>query len=244
MVNRKDLQKEYYSAEKEHSYLRYRAEDLYAKNLAGYLLDFVHIAQGDAVFEIGAGAGRFTIHLLKAGFNIACVDISEAQLKRLQEDSKNSGIAEGKLKIHCAPIEDMPVSAGDCHDAIIGFFILHHLDTANLEAYFSGFRKLVKPGGRICFLEPNRLNPLYIFQYLFQKDMDFCSEIGTFRLSRSLLKKALLSARYKNIIFKNFGFFPPQIINRFPFVLKLEKVFENAPVLNKFLPFLLVMAER
>jgi len=244
MITKKDLQKEYYSAEKEHVYLRYRAEDLYAKNLTSYLLDFANLSQGGNILEIGSGAGRFTIHLLKAGFKVTCVDLSEAQLKRLEEDSRKAGISADKLKAHCMPIEGMSCSAGDHYDVIIGFFILHHLDTDNLKAYFSEFRKLLKPGGRICFLEPNRLNPLFFFQYIFQKDMDICSEMGTFKLSRKLLKDALSSACYKDIAFKNFGFFPPQIINRFGSVLKFERLAEKIPVLKRFLPFLLVMAEK
>ena len=156
MVTRKDLQKEYYSAEKEHVYLRYRAEDLYAKNLTGYLLNFAHISQNGNILEIGSGAGRFTINLLKAGFRVTCVDLSEAQLKRLEEDSKEAGISADRLKVHCMSAEDMLCNTEDHYDVIIGFFILHHLDTDNLGAYFSEFRKLLKPGGRICFLEPNR----------------------------------------------------------------------------------------
>ena len=244
MVTMKDLQKEYYSAGKEHVYLRYRAEDLYAKNLTGYLFNFAHISQNGNILEIGSGAGRFTIHLLKAGFKVTCVDLSEVQLKRLQEDSKKAGIPADKLKAHCMPVEDMSSNAGDHYDVIIGFFILHHLDTDNLKAYFSEFRKLLRPGGRICFLEPNRLNPLFFFQYVFQKDMDLRSEIGTFKLSRKLLKEALSSACYKDVTFKNFGFFPPQIVNRFGSVLKFERLLEKIPVLKKFLPFLLVMAEK
>src|SRR3989338_6526496 len=244
MITRKDLQKEYYSAEKEHSYLRYRAEDLYAKNLTGYLLNFAGISPGSNILEIGSGAGRFTIHLLKAEFKVTCVDLSEAQLKRLDEDSRKAGIPADKLKAHCAAVEDMSNSAGDHYDVIIGFFILHHLDTDNLQAHFSEFRKLLKPGGRICFLEPNRLNPLFFFQYVFQKDMDLRSEIGTFKLSRKLLKKVLFLACYKDVTFKNFGFFPPQIVNRFGSVLKFERLVEKIPILKRFLPFLLVMAEK
>lgn len=244
MSTRKELQKKYYSAEKEHVYLRYRAEDLYAKNLTGYLFDFARISQAGNILEMGSGAGRFTIHLLKSGLKVTCVDLSEAQLKRLEEDSKKACIPADKLKAHCMPIEDISGCAGGQYDVIIGFFILHHLDTDNLKLYFLEFRKLLKPGGRICFLEPNRLNPLFFFQYIFQKDMDIRSEMGTFKLSRKLLKEALSLACYKDITFKNFGFFPPQIVNRFGPVLRFERLAEKIPVLKRFLPFLLVMAEK
>lgn len=238
------LQKKYYSAEREHSYLRYRAEDLYAKNLISYLLNFIDIRQQNRILEIGAGAGRFTIHLVKAGFSVTCVDISETQLRRLREDSKKAGAPVDRLEMHYMPVEDISIDIlGDRFDVIIGFFILHHLDIDNLGTYFSRFQKLLKPNGRICFLEPNRLNPLFIFQYLFQRDIEFRYEMGTFRLSRRLLKKGLLSTEYKDVTFKNFGFFPSQIINRFAFVLKLERLFEKIPILNRLLPFLLVRAE-
>lgn len=236
-------QKKYYSAERKHKYLRYRAEDLYAKNLINHLLNFVSISKQDKILEIGAGAGRFTIHLLKAGFNVTCVDISETQLKRLQEDAKKAGISINKLKMYCRAIEDIAIDTDDCYDAIIGFYILHHLEIDNMKAYFSKFHKLLKRNGRICFLEPNRLNPFFILQLLFQKDIEFRYEKGLFKLSKRFTKKALLSAQYKNIAFKNFGFFPPQMINRLPSVLKFEKALEKFPLFNKLLPFLLIMAE-
>ena len=86
--------------------------------------------------------------------------------------------------------------------------------------------------------------PAIFFQYIFQKDMDLRSEMGTFKLSRKLLKEALCLACYKDVIFKNFGFFPPQIVNCFGSVLKFERLVEKIPILKRFLPFLLVITEK
>lgn len=235
------LQKKFYSAERKHEHLQYYSEDLYVKNLINYLISFSNIKKEDNVLEIGAGAGRFTIHLLKAGFNVTCMDISKSQLRRLKENAKKIGIPADKLKIHCTSIEDMDTD--NYYDAVIGFYILHHLDIDNIKNTFLKFRKLLKHNGKICFLEPNRLNLLFALQILFQKDMDFRYEKGLFKLSKNLLKKALISVQYENIVFGNFGFFPPQIINRFPFTLKCENILEKVPFFNKFLPFLLMTAE-
>ncbi|NQT75357.1 MAG: class I SAM-dependent methyltransferase [Candidatus Omnitrophica bacterium] len=242
-MEQKELQEKYYSTDKEHSYLRYRAEDAYAKNLCKYLRDFTDISKDDEILEIGAGAGRFTIHLLREGFNVTCVDISEAQLWRLRKDAKKAGLAEDRLKTYCMSIEDIAARVEGRYDVIVGFFILHHLDTDNIKLYFSKFRKLFKDKKKICFLEPNRLNVLFILQTFFQKDMDFHLEKGLLKLSRRFLKKSLESACYAAPRFKNFGFFPPQIINRFPSVLKFERMLERVPILNKFLPFLLIASE-
>lgn len=236
----KTIQKKYYSIEKEHAYLRYHEDDFYSKNLITYLLNFIGITKQDKILKIGAGAGRFTIHLLKAGFNVDCVDTSETQLKRLQEDATKANIPIDKLRTYCIPIEDTIIDATDRYDVIIGFFILHHLDIDNLKLYFSKFKKLLKNNGKICFLEPNRLNPLYFLQVFIQKDLDFEGERGLFKLSKGKLKKSVLLAQYSSVDFKNFGFFPPQIINRFPYILKFERMMEKLPLLNKLLPFILI----
>jgi hypothetical protein len=92
-------------------------------------------------------------------------------------------------------------------------------------------------------VEPNRLNPLFLLQMMMERDIDFCYEKGLFVLSRRLLKKALVLSDFKKIAFRNFGFSPPQIINHFPAVLRIEKLLEDTPVLKRILPFLLVKAE-
>jgi SAM-dependent methyltransferase len=241
-MTQNELQKRYYSGDREHRYLRYRSEDMYVRKLCNYLLNFVDIKRDDKVLEIGAGAGRFTIHLLKAGFDVTCVDISEAQLKRLERDAKKAGVPMDRLKMHCVSIEDIPAEMERSYDTVVGFFILHHLDIDSIELYFSKFRKLLKGKKNICFLESNRLNLLFMLQPFFQKDMDFHLEKGILRLSQGLLKENLELTCYTSVRFKNFGFFPPQIINRFPSVLKFEKMLEGFPILNRFLPFLLITA--
>lgn len=225
-----------------HENLLYSDQDTYGRNLLTYLVNFANINKQDKVLELGAGAGRFSIHLISAGFDVTCLDFSKTQLEKLRESCEKADISCDKIKVRCASIENAVTELNEQYDIIIGFFVLHHLDTKNLESYFSEFRKLLKPNGKICFLEPNRLNPLYFFQVLFQKDMTFECEIGMWKLSKGLLKKELLSSQYSNVHFKTFGFFPPQILNRFPLLLKLEKIFEKIPIVNLFLPFLLVTA--
>ncbi len=237
------VQEKYYSGEKEHTYLRYHNDDLYSINLITHLIDFIGIGKHDKILEIGAGAGRFTIHLLKAGYSVDCIDISETQLDRLREDALKAGIHVNKLKTYCMPIEEAIIDSRERYDVIIGFFILHHLDMDNLKSYFLKFQQLLKNNGKICFLEPNRLNPLYLLQILIQKDMDFKGERGFFRMSKSKFKKAVLSTRYNSVVFKNFGFSPPQIINRFPFILRFEQMLERLPLFNMFLPFILIKYE-
>src|SRR6185437_7465720 len=41
-------------------------------------------------------------------------------------------------------------------DAVVGSSVLHHLD---LDLAFQNIYRLLRPGGRACFAEPNLLNP-------------------------------------------------------------------------------------
>jgi hypothetical protein len=105
-------------------------------------------------------------------------------------------------------------------------------------------RRSLKTGGAIIFVEPNRLNPLFLAQILFCKDMTWKGEKGTFRYGAAGYRRCLENCGYTAIVINKFGFFPPQILDNFPFMLKIEKWIEKIPLVKIFLPFLLISAKK
>lgn len=242
--HRTDLQKKYYD-EKPHTYLNFDQHDKYAKNLVSHLMSSSGIKKDDEILEVGCGAGRFSLHLAAQGYNIACLDLSIRQMDKLENAMLGMTIPQSNIKLHCGSIEEFIVSApDDSCDAIIGFFILHHISFKKLQSIFEGFHRILRKGGIVCFLEPNRLNILYFFQILFFADFNFFREVGLYKLSRRSVSKILSSNSFQKIHFINFGFFPPQIINRWPFFLRLEKIFERSVFIKPFLPFMLFSANK
>ena len=92
------------------------------------------------------------------------------------------------LTVHCGDVaevlETMP-EAG--FDAMVGYFMLHHLP--ELERYFRGAHRALRPGGRIVFVEPNPFHPLYPVQIACTPGMRWRAERGIYRLTPTGLRR-------------------------------------------------------
>ena len=122
------------------------------------------------------------------------------------------------------------LSYGDAvFDSVVGSSILHHLE---IEPALREIRRVLKPGGTICFTEPNMLNP----QIAIQKNVpwikrwlgDTPDETAFFRLAASRL---LERTGYRDVRIEPFDFLHPKtpalLING---VAMLGGFFENLPV--------------
>jgi 2-polyprenyl-3-methyl-5-hydroxy-6-metoxy-1,4-benzoquinol methylase len=113
------------------------------------------LAPGMSVLEIGCGTGIFTRHLIGLGVDLTAIDISPELILQAQKgiDDRNA------VRFQVGRFENFDSS--EMFDAIIGSSVLHHLD---LTSALPQMRKLLKPGGRFCFTEPNMLNPQIALQ--------------------------------------------------------------------------------
>jgi hypothetical protein len=103
-------------------------------------------------------------------------------------------------------------------------------------------RGLVKDGGRIVFLEPNPLNPLYYVQMLVVPGMSWNGDKGILEMRPATLSRAAETAGLHRPAVARFGFFPPFVVNR-SFGPRLEGLLERFPLWRSFLPFQLFRAE-
>ena len=97
--------------------------------------------------EIGAGTGYFTLNLLRAGVigEGVASDISPGMLRALERSARELGISVETAACEAAelPFED------DSFDLVFGHAVLHHLP--DLDAAFSEFRRVLRPGGVVAF---------------------------------------------------------------------------------------------
>lgn len=129
-----------------------------ANRRAEWIIQNAALAPGKRVLEIGCGTGIFTEFFAQSGAHILAVDISEDLLKIAR--SKN--MPADRVEFLNKRFEECETDGG--FDAIVGSSVLHHLD---IDPALKRIHELLKPGGIMCFGEPNMLNPVHAFQYNF-----------------------------------------------------------------------------
>jgi len=235
-----ERQQQFYDT-RPHAHLRYSPGSLYAKHLVERLLHTAHIQPGSRVLEVGCGAGRFTLPLLQHMRGVlTAFDLSETLLGHLRRH-----LAEGSPP----PGSVCEMVSGDIHrlesifgpdrfDAVIGFFFLHHM--ADLRAVVRQMRLVLRPSGRMVFVEPNRRNPLFALQVLCCPDMSWSQERGMFTLGRRKIRAAFCAEGMRMPMIETFGWFPPQVLERWPGMLSLQRRIERLAVCRPILPFRLI----
>jgi SAM-dependent methyltransferase len=209
----------------------------YVRRQVDRLVAFAGLGAGERVLDVGCGMGRYTFALADRGLAVEGLDLSEALLERLREfDAGQYGIP-----LHCADVLDPPDELRERFDAILGFFTLHHLH--DLTGCLRSMRSLVRPGGRVVFLEPNPLNPLYYVQMLVVPGMSWSGDRGILDMRAPKVFQAMDAAGLANPALERFGFFPPFVVNR-RFGPRLEDALERVRALRSFLPFQLFRARR
>ncbi len=213
------------------------ADSHYVGRQVDRLVAFAGLVSGERVLDVGCGMGRYTFALADRGLIVEGIDLSEALLEQFREfDSGRYAIP-----LHCADILDPSDELRHRgFDAVLGFFTLHHLH--DLTACLRAMRALAKPGGRIVFLEPNPLNPLYYIQMLVVPGMSWSGEKGLLNMRRHVVFDAVRAAGLVEPALERFGFLPPFAINR-SWGLSVEDRLERVALWRSLLPFQLFRAK-
>ena len=223
----------------DHEHLRVRSDDFYADKLARKLAQTLGIQPGHRVLEVGAGFGRFTFPLLQHCDSITALDISSLLLDELATERERRSIPERRLRLLCGNVDAFELDAAEGpFDFVVGFFFLHHLP--DYRETIERLSPLVASGGRMAFVEPNRRNPLFLAQVLACPDMTWREEKGMFLLCQRGVEAAFERAGLVPGATHRFGFFPPQILNRFAISRRIETRLERIAPLRWVLPFLLL----
>lgn len=224
-----------------HPQLRVQEHDRYARKLAGRLAEEVGLEPGRRILEAGAGFGRFSFPLLDRGLSLVAVDVSGRMLAELERVREQRGIAPERCRTLCSDVDLLtPEQVGGPVDFVVGFFFLHHVP--DLARTVAGLARLLAPGGAMAFVEPNRRNPLFLAQVLCCPEMGWREERGAFLISDGKVRRAMAAAGLSVRPTRRFGFFPPQVHNRFASSRRLEERLERFGPIGGVLPFLLLSA--
>lgn len=119
-----------------------------------FIADAVSDLGDKAVLEIGSQAWQSVLYKNNVRpRELTCINISQTELNAGQEAAALTGVRT-EFSLMDAHKLDFP----DHHfDFVYGVAILHHLD---FEVALREIARVTKPGGRILFVEPLRLNPV------------------------------------------------------------------------------------
>ena len=213
------------------------ADSPYLRRHVEELLRFGGLSSGDRILEVGCGMGRYTLLLARRGLQVDAMDLSAVLLDKLREYAGPD--FEGTL--HAGDIENPPPPLTGPYDSVVALFALHHM--ANLPNAFAAMYRLVKPGGRVVFLEPNPYNPLFYLQMLITPSMTWKGDGGIVNMRRRVIFDALRGAGFIEPAMARFGFLPPFVVNR-PMGARVEGAMERVPLWRPLLPFQLFRARR
>jgi SAM-dependent methyltransferase len=105
---------------------------------------------GARVLDIGCGTGCYTRPFARrTRANVVGLDVTVPLLRRARQESP------GNLRFAAGDASELPFPS-ESFDAVVGNAVLHHLP---LERSVPELIRVLKPGGRFCFAEPNLLNP-------------------------------------------------------------------------------------
>jgi cyclopropane fatty-acyl-phospholipid synthase-like methyltransferase len=122
----------------------------------GHVLQFLYVKQrlnkrGFRTFvEAGAGTGQLSRELLKLGLTGTGFDLNPDACGHNSELNALA-LAEGRYAVRC---EDFLTAEVQPVDVIISSMVIEHLTAAEVHAYFSRCRQLVRPGGIIVTIVP------------------------------------------------------------------------------------------
>ena len=206
-----------------------------AARRAAYIMQGAHLEANRRALEIGCGTGLFTSYFAETGAHITAVDISPELLEKARERK----LAADKVTYVEGRFEDLATDEG--YDAIIGSSVLHHLEVEqSLQVMF----RLLTPGGRISFAEPNMLNPQIFCERHFRRFFPQVSPDETAFVRWALARK-LREIGFDTISIKPFDWLHPATPKSWiSCVSSISRVLERVPIVREFSGSLWISARR
>jgi len=193
---------------------------------------------GRRALELGCGTGVFLERVAGCGAEIRGIDLSEDLLEKARvrlARFASVGLDRGNA-------EDLPYPDGH-FDAVYGSSVLHHLD---LDRALRAVFRVLKPGGRLVFAEPNILNPQVFVMFNFESAKEpFGVSPDEMAFSRFRARRVLLAQGFDEVRVDPFDFLhpatPPAWLDG---IARLGRRLERTPLLREITGSLLLRARR
>jgi SAM-dependent methyltransferase len=206
-----------------------------AERRARLLAQHAGLGPGRLALELGCGTGVFLEKIALSQARIHGMDLSPDLLAK----ARARRIAGARLLIgdaHRMPYADASL------DAVYGSSILHHLD---LEAALAECLRVLKPGGRIAFAEPNLWNPQIAFVYLVGPRQAFGLSPDEMAFTRARARRALTKLGFVEVAISPVDFLHPAVPQGLlDVVARLGRLLESVPLVKEIAGSLLIRARK
>lgn len=196
-----------------------------------------HLRPGMKVLELGCGTAYFTKELALTGASISAIDISPDLLAEARHNCPASNVTFEVQNAYQLSYSDASF------DSVVGSSVLHHLE---INEALRQIHRVLRPGGIICFTEPNMLNP----QIAVQKNVpavkkrlgDSPDETAFFRWP---LRRLLERVGFHDVRVTPFDFLHPKTPAKWiPIVQKLDRRLESIPLMREIAGSLYIRAKK
>ncbi|QQR83811.1 class I SAM-dependent methyltransferase [Candidatus Peregrinibacteria bacterium] len=113
---------------------------------------YLKMIEGKEVLDAGAGTGRLSMKMLKAGANVTALDVSAEMLQKIQQKT-------GQIETVLADMEAMPF-ADNSFDFVFSSMAMVHLK--KVDRFLDECYRIVKEGGLVCILNIHYRKPLIL----------------------------------------------------------------------------------
>jgi SAM-dependent methyltransferase len=203
------------------------------------LVEAAGLRPGDdgSVLEVGCGVGDYTHEIARATrATVIGVDVVPAAVVVAHEH------AAANTRMLAANVEVLPFE-DSAFDAVVGNAVLHHL---RLDRAVPELVRVLKPGGRFCFAEPNMLNPqVFLERTLPWVGRALDNSPGETAFTRWRLRRHLLAYGLEAVTVRPFDFLYPLTPARLiPTIERLGRLLERTPLVSEIAGSLLITGRK
>lgn len=118
------------------------------------IMDFVEahsdeLLRGSNILDLGSGNGRNLVPLIKEGFNVTGVDISDVGLEKTQERLDQEGLTAKLVKGETRKFDGVD---NESQDLVVSFGAIHHNRWQGVQESFAEVSRVLKPEKHFLFL--------------------------------------------------------------------------------------------
>ncbi len=207
-----------------------------AARRAALFVEHAQLAPERTALEVGCGTGLFLDQVARSGARLHALDLSTHLLARAR--ARVAALAH--VSLQCGNAEQMPYP-DDRFDAVYGSSVLHHLD---LDRALREVFRVLRPGGRMVFAEPNIVNPQVAVMFHVGATKEYFGvSPDEMAFSRFRAVRALREAGFREGRATPFDFLHPSTpASCLPAVSRLGLLAERLPLVREIAGSLLVRA--